>query len=230
MSKPVRAAMPPGSKTTAFGPEQFATESCVSRETLARMKTYAEMLEDWNARHNLVSRASLADVWRRHFWDSAQLAPLIPQGVRSLIDLGSGAGFPGLILAELLKDRPQFRVVLVEATAKKCQFLQCVAERLALPVQIRNARVEELLPEIFDVITARACAPLPELLAYAQRFWSKGTRGFFHKGQNLAVELTQAGKSWRIKAEQHPSRSDPAGVILEIRELQRVAERRPDRS
>jgi 16S rRNA (guanine527-N7)-methyltransferase len=222
--------MPPGSETAAFGPEQFATESCVSRETLARLKTYAGMLEDWNSRHNLVSRASLADVWRRHFWDSAQLAPLIPQDARSLIDLGSGAGFPGLILAELLKDRPQFRVVLVEATARKCQFLQSVAERLALPVQIRSARVEELLPEIFDVITARACAPLPELLAYAQRFWGKGTRGFFHKGQNLAVELTRASKSWRIKAEQHPSRSDPSGVILEIRELQRVAERKPHRS
>ena len=222
--------MPPGSETAAFGSEQFATESCVSRETLARLKTYAGMLEDWNSRHNLVSRASLADVWRRHFWDSAQLAPLIPQGVRSLIDLGSGAGFPGSggIVGAAGSLGPDG--IATEATAKKCQFLQCVAERLALPVQIRNARVEELLPEIFDVTTARACAPLPELLAYAQRFWGNGTRGFFHKGKSLAVELTQAGKSWRIKAEQHPSRSDPSGVILEIRELQRVAERKPDRS
>ena len=222
--------MPPGSETAPFGPEQFATYSCVSRETLARLKTYAGMLEDWNARHNLVSRASLAEVWRRHFWDSAQLAHLIPHEARSLIDLGSGAGFPGLVLAELLKHRPQFRVVLVEATAKKCRFLQSVAERLALPVEIRSGRVEDLPAENFDVITARACAPLPELLAYAQRFWGKRTRGFFHKGQNLAVELTQASKSWRIKAEQHPSRSDPSGVILEIRELQRVAERKPPRN
>ena len=218
------------SEAKHFGPEEFAALSHVSRETLARLKTYAGMLEDWNARHNLVSRASLAEVWRRHFWDSAQLAPLIPQEARSLIDLGSGAGFPGLVLAELLKHCPQFRVVLVEATAKKCWFLQSVAERLALPVEIRNARVEDLPAENFDVITARACAPLPELLAYAQRFWGKRTRGFFHKGQNLAVELTQASKSWRIKAEQHPSRSDPSGVILEIRELQRVAERKPHRN
>src|SRR5882672_10568928 len=230
MSEQVHAAMPPEPETTAFGPEAFATESCVSRETLARLKTYAAMLQDWNARHNLVSRASLTELWRRHFWDSAQLAPFIPQGAKSLIDLGSGAGFPGLILAELLRDRPQFRVVVVEATAKKCRFLQTVAERLTLSVEIRNARVEDIPAEAFDVITARACAPLPELLAYAQRFWGEGTRGFFHKGQNLAVELTQASKSWRIKAEQHPSRSDPSGVILEIRELQRVPDRKPGRS
>jgi len=222
--------MPPSPETKAFGPDRFAIESCVSRETLARLKTYAGMLEDWNARHNLVSRGSLAELWQRHFWDSAQLAPLIPQKAESMIDLGSGAGFPGLVLAELLKDRPHFRVVLVEATAKKCRFLQAVADRLALPVEILNARAEDLPSEAFDVITARACAPLPELLAYAQRFWGNKTRGFFHKGQNLAAELTQASKSWRLKAEQHPSRSDPSGVILEIRELQRVAERKPHRS
>src|SRR6266850_6783642 len=134
MSEQVRVAMPPAPETTAFGPEQFATESCVSRETLERLKIYAGMLEDWNARHNLVSRASLADVWRRHFWDSAQLVRLIPQAAGSLIDLGSGAGFPGIVLAELLKERAKFRVLLVEATAKKCRFLHSVAERLALHV------------------------------------------------------------------------------------------------
>jgi 16S rRNA (guanine527-N7)-methyltransferase len=205
-----------------FGPEEFAKLSGVSRETLARLKTYAGMLEDWNARHNLVSRSSLADVWRRHFWDSAQLAPLIHANAKSLVDLGSGAGFPGLVLAELLIDRP-IRVVLYEATAKKCRFLETVAERLGLKTEIRNARVEDAKLEPFDVVTARACAPMDRLLAYAHRFWGPGTMGLFLKGQNVEVELTAARKCWRIKLERHASRSDPTGVILEVRELDRVA-------
>jgi 16S rRNA (guanine527-N7)-methyltransferase len=210
--------MPPPADNKTFGPDEFATLSGVSRETLARLKTYAGMLDDWNSRHNLVSRSSLSDVWRRHFWDSAQLVPMLPTSARSVIDLGSGAGFPGLVLAAI---RPGLRVVLIEATAKKCRFLKAVAERLGLPVEIRNQRVEDCAAESFDVITARACAPLPELLAYAQRFWGSKTKAFLHKGQNLAVELTEGGKSWSITAEQHPSRSDPSGIILEIRELQR---------
>lgn len=206
----------------AFGPEEFAKLSGVSRETLARLKTYAGMLEDWNARHNLVSRGSLADVWRRHFWDSAQLMPLIPADAKSLVDLGSGAGFPGLVLAELLRDRP-IRVVLYEATIKKCHFLEAVAERLGLKTEIRNARVEDAKPEPFDVVTARACAPMDRLLAFAHRFWGPGTMGLFLKGQNVEVELTAAQKSWRIKLERHASQSGSTGVILEVRELKRVA-------
>jgi 16S rRNA (guanine527-N7)-methyltransferase len=216
--------MPPAAESD-FGPEAFAEASGVSRETLARLITYAAMLEDWNARHNLVSRASLADLWRRHFWDSAQLAPLVPAEAKSLVDLGSGAGFPALVLAELLRERRP-RIVLYEATAKKCRFLEAVAERLALAVEIRNARIEDSERERFDVVTARACAPLTELLAYAHTFWGKGTLGLFLKGQNIEAELTEARKSWRIAAQRHPSRSDPSGVILEIRELQRVAANR----
>ena len=184
------------------------------------------MLEDWNARHNLVSRASMADLWRRHFWDSAQLAPLIPPTAHSLIDLGSGAGFPGLVLAELLRDRP-FRIVLYEATAKKCRFLEAVADRLKLHAEIRQGRIEDAEPEEFDVITARACAPLENLLSYAQRFWAKDTVALLSKGQNVAGELTQARKSWRMSLQEHPSQSDSSGVILEIRELRPVAHGKP---
>ncbi len=200
---------------------EFADLAGVSRETAARMKTYESMLEDWNARHNLVSRASLTDVWRRHFWDSAQLIDFIPPTAHSLVDLGSGAGFPGLVLAELLCKR-HMKIVLYEATAKKCRFLEAVAERLGLKVDIRNARVEMALPEPFDVITARACAPLVLLFGYAQRFWGQGTVGLFLKGQNVELELTQANKSWKTKLLRHPSRSDSSGVILEVRELRRV--------
>ncbi len=208
-----------------FGPNEFAKLSGVSRETLARLKTYAGMLEDWNARNNLVSRGSMADLWRRHFWDSAQLAPLIPADTKALVDLGSGAGLPGLVLAEILRARP-IQFVLYEATAKKCRFLQAVSERLALKTEIRNARVEDANPEAFDVVTARACAPLDGLLAYAHRFWGPRTIGLFLKGQNVEGELTKANKSWKIKLERHASRSDSTGTILEVRELHRVAESR----
>ena len=210
-----------------FGPEDFARATDVSRETLARLKLYASMLQDWNERHNLVSEGSLADLWRRHFLDSAQLAILIPQAATSLVDLGSGAGFPGLVLGEMLRDRHGFRVALYESTGKKADFLRAVAERLSLPnVVVRQARLEEATPEAFDVITARACAPLKRLLPYAQRFWGLGTIALLLKGQNVEGELTEAHKSWRMKLERHPSRSDASGVILEIRELHRVAAQR----
>ena len=208
-----------------FGSEEFAALSHVSRETLARLKIHAEMLEDWNSRQNLVSRASLADLWRRHFWDSAQLAPCVPASAVSLVDLGSGAGFPGLVLAEIFRERPGFRVVLYEATAKKCRFLEAVAERLDLAIEVRQGRIEDAEPEIFDVIVARACAPLAKLLPYAQRFWGKNSVGLLLKGQNVELELTETNKSWRMEAVRHQSRSDPSGVILEIRELHRVAAR-----
>ena len=213
----------------AFGPEEFAAHAAVSRETLARLKLYSGLLTEWNARHNLVSKTSLDDMWRRHFWDSAQLAPLVPSSAKTLVDLGSGAGFPALVLAELFRDRPGFRAVLYESTAKKCRFLEEVRDRLALPAEIRNARIEDATPEPFDVVTARACAPLPVLLAYAQTFWGKHTVGLILKGQNVEAELTEARKSWRIDAQRHPSRSDPSGVILELREFDRVPQRSPGR-
>src|ERR1700680_3376102 len=109
--------LPPESKS--FGPEEFAALSHVSRETLARLKIHADMLVNWNTRQNLVSARSLADLWGRHFWDSAQLAHYVPTSAGSLVDLGSGAGFPGLVIADILRERPGFHVVLYEATAKK---------------------------------------------------------------------------------------------------------------
>jgi len=209
-----------------FGPEQFAAFANVSRETLARLKLYGSMLEDWNARQNLVSRASLKQAWLRHFWDSAQIAQFVPPGARSLVDLGSGAGFPGMILAELFKTR-DLRIVLYESTEKKRNFLTAVAKRLNLAVEIRSDRIEETKPEPFDVITARACAPLPKLLGYTQSFWQDQTVALFLKGQNVASELTDAHKCWKMSVYKHPSRSSSTGVVLEIRGLRRVA---PDRA
>ena len=204
----------------AFGPEDFAAKTDVSRETLARLKAYVGMLDDWNSRHNLVSAKSLEDVWRRHVWDSAQLMKFMPAYTKTVADLGSGAGFPGLVLAELLRGRAE--VVLYEATRKKADFLQAAAERMGLNVGIRNVRIEAERHSPVDVVTARALAPLDKLLGYAQQMAGRHTVCLFLKGQNVGSELTQSRKSWRMKALQHPSETDPSGVILEVRELRHV--------
>jgi 16S rRNA (guanine527-N7)-methyltransferase len=202
-----------------FGPEEFSAQTGVSRETLARLTAYADLLAEWNALHNLVSKNSLEDVWRRHFWDSAQLAPLVPAEARTLADLGSGAGFPGLVLAAMLDGR--VAVTLFEATAKKCAFLKAAADVMGVQVEIENARIEELPPKPYDVITARALAPLPKLLDYAAPLMGPNSVCLFLKGQNVGSELTEAAKYWNIKASQNPSLSDPSGAIVELRELGR---------
>lgn len=199
-----------------FGPEDFAAKTGVSRETLARLKAYADVLADWNARHNLVAKSTLPDIWHRHFWDSAQLAPLIPPTARSLADLGSGAGFPGLVLAAMI---PGLAVTLHEATTKKCDFLRLAAERMAIPVTVQNARLEDLPRQPYDVVTARALAPLPKLLEYAQNFAGPNSVCLFLKGQNVGAELTEAHKYWNIKASQVPSQTDPSAAIVIVREL-----------
>ncbi|HEU4549027.1 MAG TPA: 16S rRNA (guanine(527)-N(7))-methyltransferase RsmG [Rhizomicrobium sp.] len=202
-----------------YGPKAFAARPDVSRETFARLKAYADLLSDWNRRHNLVSRSSMPDLWRRHFLDSAQLAPLVPEAARTLVDLGSGAGFPGLVLAAMLGDR--LKVTLFEATTKKCAFLSAAAARMELNnVRVLNARMEDAPPQAFDVITSRACAPLSRLLGYAVRFTGAGTVCLFLKGQNLGQELTEAHKYWSMSTAQLPSLSDPSGAILEVRELE----------
>jgi len=199
-----------------FGPEEFAAQSGVSRETLARLKAYADILGNWNTRHNLVAKSTLPDLWRRHFWDSSQLVPLLPGTARTLADLGSGAGLPGLVLAAL---RPNLAVTLYEATTKKCAFLQAAADRMGLNVSIQNTRLEGLPRQVFDVVTARALAPLPQLLTYAQNFVGLNSVCLFLKGQNVGAELTEAHKYWNIKASQVPSQTDPSAAIVVVREL-----------
>jgi 16S rRNA (guanine527-N7)-methyltransferase len=201
-----------------FGPEQFEERSGVSRETLGRLKLYVSTLADWNERHNLVSAASLADVWRRHIWDCAQLARFVPEDAKSLADMGAGAGLPGLILAAILHGRT--KVTLYEATTKKANFLAAAASAMHVKITVRNMRIEDAAAERFDVVTARAMAPLPKLLSYAQKFVGKDSVCLFPKGQNVESELTDARKSWKLKVRKHPSQSDPSGTILEIRELQ----------
>lgn len=162
------------------------------------------------------------EVWQRHVWDSAQLADYVPLAANSLVDLGSGAGFPGLILAILFRTRASLRTVLYESIGKKCDFLETAAKAVGVPVEVRRGRIEDASTEIFDVVTARACAPLSKLLGYAAPFQGPNTVNLFLKGQNVEAELTEAHKYWKMQLNRHPSRTDPSGRILEIREFGRV--------
>src|SRR4051794_556467 len=149
-----------------LSPDEFAALTGVSRETLARLQAYAGLLTNWSGRINLVASSTLADPWRRHFLDSAQLFPLIPSGSQSLIDLGSGAGFPGLVLAVMGVQG----IELVESDARKCAFLREAARVAGAKATVRNARIEAVTAYPAAVITARGCAPLDRLLQYSQRF------------------------------------------------------------
>jgi 16S rRNA (guanine527-N7)-methyltransferase len=202
-------------------PEQFAAETRVSRETLTRLEAYAALLAQWNERINLVARDSLRDPWRRHFLDSAQLLPLIPKGAGSLIDLGSGAGFPGLVLAILGVPG----VELVESDVRKCAFLREAARIAQGPVTIHNTRIEALPAHPVGVVTARGCAPLDRLLLLAQGLIGPHTCCLFLKGERAEEELTAARRAWNMTASLHPSRSDPRGVIVALEQIARRPER-----
>ena len=190
--------------------------SPVSRETVARLQGYADLLTKWQSRINLVGASTLPDLWRRHILDSAQLARLLPGG--PLLDLGSGAGFPGLVLAIL---RPGEAVHLVEADARKCAFLREAARVTGTTVEIHNLRIERLARFTPSVVTARALAPLGKLLEMAEPFLGSATQCLFLKGRTGEDELTQASKDWKMTAERIPSLADPSGLIIHLREVQR---------
>jgi 16S rRNA (guanine527-N7)-methyltransferase len=196
---------------------EFQRRTDVSRETLARLETYAALLRKWQKAINLVSRDSLADLWRRHMLDSAQLLPLLPKNTRVLVDLGSGAGFPGLVLAAL--GVPE--VHLIESDARKCAFLREAARALDVTVQIHNCRAEEMPAMAADVVTARALASLPDLLDLAERFIASHTICLLLKGKGADEELTRAGERWNMTLTRQSSASDPSGTILRLEHVHR---------
>jgi 16S rRNA (guanine527-N7)-methyltransferase len=201
------------------GPEDFARAFDVSRETIAKLTRYAEVLHAWQLRLNLVAQSTLDQVWDRHFADSAQLLRLAPEA-KVWLDLGSGAGFPGLVIAILRANHANFVMHLVESTAKKCAFLAEVARATEAPVEIHCMRVEELdrsdtilRPE---VVTARALAPLPRLLELASPWLGRDARGLFLKGRGVEKELLAAERHLHFKAELHPSLTSADSAIVEI--------------
>ncbi|MBX6322772.1 MAG: 16S rRNA (guanine(527)-N(7))-methyltransferase RsmG [Rhodospirillaceae bacterium] len=202
----------------AFGPEAFAARTGVSRETLAALERYAALLVRWQRRINLVSPGSLGALWWRHMFDSAQLHPLLPLGTRTLLDIGSGAGFPGLVLAAMGVPA----VHLVESDTRKGVFLR-EAARVVAPgrVRVHAVRVERLAPFPVDVVTARAVAPIATLLRLAAPFLAPHTVCLFLKGARAEEELTAAAKEWTMRMARVASLTDPRATILKLDRIAR---------
>jgi len=218
-------------------PETFQARTGISDQALARLSAQVALLERWQRKINLVAAASLKDTWRRHVWDSAQLAEHLPKPPCAIVDLGSGAGFPGLVLAAM-NCGP---VTLVEGNARKCAFLAEAAREMGLSgeVKIVNRRIEELGPAsefmaagatTSRALVSRALAPLDRLLALAEPFTNGGGPGeeesrrppcFFLKGRTWQEELTEAENRWNMTYTPIKSRTDPAGVILKVEHFER---------
>lgn len=206
-------------------PDEFCHATSVSRETLERLKVYESLLQKWNKRINLVGPTTLQDPWRRHFLDSVGLLSYLPPigagKERRIIDLGSGAGFPGLVLALLGAGE----VHLVESDHRKAIFLQEAARLTETAVTIHAERLEKLTPFPIDVITARAFAPLSKILDYMRPFLTLEGEGpppigVFLKGEDVESELTEASKNWKMTEERFKSQSDPRGVILRLSHIE----------
>jgi 16S rRNA (guanine527-N7)-methyltransferase len=201
-------------------PERVGEWLNVSRETLARLEAYVQLLTAWNRRINLVGPRTLRDVWRRHILDSGQLLAQIPPKARILVDLGSGAGLPGLILAIL--GVPE--VHLIESDGRKCAFLREAARITETPVTLHQKRIADVPGFAADVITARALAPLSDLLDHGARFCVPHSILLFLKGETLSEELTQAAKVWNMSHRLVPSISDPSGTILRLEKVTRAGD------
>jgi 16S rRNA (guanine527-N7)-methyltransferase len=194
----------------------------VSRETLGRLDRLAELLLEWQQTRNLIAASTIPTIWTRHIADSLQLLELAP-GAKIWVDIGSGGGFPGLVMACALKERPGAEVHLVESIGKKCAFLQAVVDDLKLPATVHCERAETFIPAFPrapHVVTARAVAALPKLLAMVFPLLKKGAVGLFPKGQDVGAELTAASKYWNIGHNLMPSRTDPQARIVVVKSLE----------
>lgn len=203
--------------------KNFEEKYCVSRETFERLKAYEASLHEWQKKFNLVSNASLDDAWNRHFLDSAQLFRLIPEDAELLYDFGSGAGFPGMVLAIMANEKtPYLKVKLIESIRKKTLYLNEVKNLTGINVEIINDRIENLKSETADVITSRAMCSLKDLFGYTKKFWGARTSCIFPKGKKYMEEIKEAQKEWNFNYEVVPSEQSDEGVILVITNLSRI--------
>jgi 16S rRNA (guanine527-N7)-methyltransferase len=212
------------------GPGDFAEAFKVPRETIHRLTRYAELLAHWQKSTNLIALSTVPQLWSRHFADSAQLRT-IAQKPRLWLDLGSGAGFPGLVIAILETGRPDFRMHLVESNRRKCAFLAEVVRETKAPVEIYAMRIEALAESAHslepDVLSARALAPLPRLFELASPFFGPSTRGLFLKGRAAEAEIALAREAWDFTARLHPSVTATDSHVVELSGLHpREASRR----
>lgn len=202
-----------------FGPDDVARLTHVSRETLDRISSFLALLWVWRERINLIGPGEGKHLWRRHVLDSLQLASLIDPTDGDVADLGSGAGFPGLVLASVLAERPGSSIALVEKSPRKSEFLRAIIEAIGLPARVLTQRLEDPAPRKFDVVTARALAPLPRLLGYAHGWLKPSGKALLVKGRGAVEELTLARNSWTFESSFRPSLSSPEGQILTVTAL-----------
>ena len=195
----------------------------VSRETELRLRQFVGLVEKWTTRINLVSAKSLSDIWSRHVLDSAQLYRLAPDKTQHWVDLGSGAGFPGVVISILAQDRIRpLRMTLVESDQRKAAFLRSAARDLGIGLQILTSRIEQTPGLNADVLSARALGALPVLLSYADRHLSKSGTALFPKGRSAPDEIVAAKADWRFHVVSHPSMTDPDAQILQVENVVHV--------
>jgi 16S rRNA (guanine527-N7)-methyltransferase len=192
----------------------------VSRETFERLKAFDVRFRQWNARINLAAASTLDDLWTRHIVDSAQLLRLRP-GNGHWLDVGSGGGFPGLVIAFLLQDG---RITLVESNRKKAGFLSAMIGEFGLPAEVLAVRIEDASAKVHraDVVTARALAALPDLLSLAAPWLTTGACGLFHKGRDYRAEVSESARLWQFDLVEHVSVTDEEAVILQVDQLRPV--------
>lgn len=195
----------------------------VSRETLDDLHAFCRLVEKWNPAINLVSKAGLAGLWDRHVLDSAQIFRLAPPEAKLWCDLGSGGGFPGLVIAVMAKhELPNLQVVLVESDRRKAVFLSEVARLMKLPVRVRTERIENLEPQNADILSARALAPLAALCCFASRHLKPDGTAIFPKGANATEEIREAHQSWTFDLTRHTSRTEAGASVLLLKGIHHV--------
>ncbi|TAK46778.1 MAG: 16S rRNA (guanine(527)-N(7))-methyltransferase RsmG [Xanthobacteraceae bacterium] len=216
---------PPVADALARDREAALALTPVSRETATRLDRYLALLMEWQRKTNLVAPSTLDSLWTRHVADSLQLTRLTPQA-QIWVDLGSGGGFPGVVLACALAETPGATVHLVERNAKKAAFLREAARVTGAPALVHRADIGDFVDSFagpVDCVTARALAPLKVLAGFIAPLIRRGARGLILKGQDIEAELTEAAKCWKIQAVRHPSLTDADACILEILQLEAIA-------
>ncbi len=198
----------------------FQAEFNATPAQMGDLERFVVRLTEANAVMNLIGPDTLPDVWGRHFRDSAQLLDMAP-GAKTWADLGAGAGFPGVVLAIMLKTDPRSHVWLIDSLGKRCRFLQEVVDALSLRATVINGRAEENAVTV-NVVTARAVAPMEKLLGYAQPYLQRGAQGLFLKGEKAELEVAEARRVWHFDSDLFVSRSDPRGRIVSVRSLRRA--------
>jgi len=204
-------------------PNVVADRFGVSRETIERLEILEVLTRKWTRKINLIGKSTIPQIWLRHIADSMQLLEHAPSQASSWTDLGAGAGFPGLVVAICFKElNPACEVTLVDSDVRKCQFLKTVNRELGLDIDVVSDRIQNAPTTHSDVVSARALAPLDSLLELSTPFRHLNTVCLFPKGSDAINELTTAQQHWKLRVEQIPSVTDPNGVILKIKEVERV--------